>query len=139
MSGELTQAGANRAVVAGVGQAVSASAGMYVALATALPAAPETATLATFAADEVTTAGYSRLAVTWGSPSGDPAEIANDAALEFGPFTADPPSVGYAWLCTTSTGTSGDVLAYWTLDTPRDAANGDALRFAVGGLKISAD
>lgn len=139
MAGELTQVGANRAVQAGVGQAQAAAAGMYIALATAQPGTPDTATLADFAANEITTAGYARQAVSWTSPSGDPSEIANNAAIEFGPFTADPPEVGYCFLCTASTGTSGDVLAYWTLDTPRNAAVNDYLRFAAGALEISVD
>lgn len=139
MAGELTQYGANRAVQAGVGQAVSAAAGMYVALATALPASPDTATLSDFAANELATAGYSRQSVTWSSPSGDPSQISNSAAIEFGPFTADPPQVTHAFLCDVASGTTGNVLAYWTLDTPRDAAINDYLRFAAGALTISVD
>ena len=139
MAGELTRAGADRGVQAGAGEAVSAAAGMYVALGTAQPGAPDTATLQDFAADELTTAGYERLAVTWEAPAGDPSLISNDAAREFGPFTADPPEVGYAFLCTAASGTVGDVLAYWTADTPRDAAIDDYLRFAVNALSISLD
>ena len=139
MAGELTQAGADRAVKAGVGEAVSGAAGMYVALGTALPGTPDTATFADFAAIEITTAGYARLAVTWTAAAGDPSAISNDAALEFGPFTADPPSVGYAFLCTAASGTAGDVLAYWTLDAARDAAVDDYLRFATNALIISVD
>lgn len=136
---ELTQYGANRAVQAGVGQAVSATSGMYIALGTALPSSPDTASLADFAAHEITTGGYSRQAVSWTSPSGDPSEIENDAAIEFGPFTADPPAVQYAFLTDTSSGTTGNVMAYWTLDAAVDAASGDTLRFAAGDLKISVD
>jgi hypothetical protein len=112
---------------------------MYIALATALPTSPDTASLADFAANELTTGGYSRQAVTWSSPSGDPSQISNSAAIEFGPFTADPPQVTHCFLCDTSTGTSGNVLAYWTLDTPRDASTNDYLRFAAGALTISVD
>jgi len=139
MSGELTQYGANRAVQAGVGENVSAAAGMYLALITALPAGPDTATLADFAANEISTAGYSRQAVTWAAPSGDPSLIENDAQITFGPFTADPPEVGYCFLCDTSIGTSGNVMAYWTLTAPRDAATGDTLYFLAGDLEISVD
>lgn len=139
MAGELTQAGANRAVQAGVGQAQSAAAGMYVALATALPANPDTASLADFAANELSTSGYSRQAVTWSSPSGDPSTISNSDVIEFGPFAGDPPQVAYCFLCTTSTGTSGDVLAYWTLDAPKNAESGEKLRFSAGNLTMSVD
>lgn len=136
---ELTQAGAERAVQAGVGENVTAAAGMYLALATALPAVPETDTLAAYGSMEITTAGYSRQAVTWTAPAGDPSEIENTAAIEFGPFTADPPEVGYVFLCTASIGTSGDVLAQWTLDTARDAGDGDKLYFGAGDITISVD
>ena len=139
MSGQLTQFGANRAVQAGVGKSQAATAAMYIALATAEAATPDVATLANFAANEITTAGYSRQAVTWGSPSGDPSEIANDALIEFGPFTANPPEVTHCFLCDTSIGTSGNVMAYWELTTPRNAGDGDKLWFPIGDLKISVD
>lgn len=139
MSGQLTQFGANRAVAAGVGQTVTAASGMYVALATALPAGPDTATLAQFAANELTTAGYQRQAITWDAPSGDPSNVQNAALIEFGPFSADPPSVQTIFLCDTSIGTSGNVMAYWTADDARDGVAGDTLRIAAGDLDISVD
>jgi hypothetical protein len=139
MSGELTQFGANRAVVAGVGKAQAATSAMYVALATALPAGPDTATLASFVANEITTGGYSRQVVDWTSPTGDPSKVANDDIILFGEFSADPPEVGYAFLTDTSIGDLGNVMAYWTLDTPRDAATGDYIRFASGELTMSVD
>jgi len=139
MSGQLTQAGADRAVQAGVGEAQSAAAGMYLALATALPGSPDTDTLATFAGNEISTAGYSRQAVTWDAPAGDPSEISNSAVINFGTFTADPPEVTHVFLCTASSGTVGDVLAYWELDTARDANNGDSLEFGANELAISVD
>lgn len=139
MSGQLTQFGANRAVQAGVGKSQSAASGMYLALATAEAATPDVATLADFAANEISTAGYSRQGVTWGAPSGDPSAVANDAVITFGPFSADPPEVTHVFLCDTSIGTSGNVLAYWTLTTARDAGNGDSLYFGVGDLTISVD
>ena len=139
MSGQLTQFGANRAVQAGVGVAQAATAAMYLALATAEAASPDTATLASFAANEITTAGYSRQVVTWGSPSGDPSAIANDAVIAFGPLTADPPNVTHCFLCDTSIGNTGNVMAYWALTTPRDGNNGDTLSFGIGDLSLSVD
>ena len=139
MPGELTQFGANRAVLAGVGLAVSAASGMYVALATDIPNSPDTASLADFASYELTTSGYSRQAITWTSPSGDPSEISNENAIEFGPFDADPPNVTHAFLCDTSIGTSGNVMAYFELDTPRNASTGDILRFGENTLKMRID
>lgn len=139
MSGQLTQYGANRAITAGVGQAVSASAAMYLALATALPGTPDTGTLADFNQTELTTTGYSRQAVTWTEPSGDPSEVENAAEIAFGPFSADPPEVQYIFLTDAASGTSGNVLAYWTADAARDAGNGDEIKIAAGDLKISVD
>lgn len=139
MAGQLTQYGANRAVQAGVGQAVTAASAMYIALATAQPGGPDTATLATFAGNEIDTAGYQRQAVTWCAPAGDPSLISNDPELAFGPFTADPPEVTHCFLCDTSIGTSGNVLAYWALEEARNAENGDTLYFSVGDLEISVD
>lgn len=139
MSGQLTQFGANRAVQAGVGSNIAATAAMYLALATAEPASPDTATLAAFAANEITTAGYSRQVITWSSPSGDPSAISNAAKIEFGPYTADPPEVTHCFLCDTSIGATGNVMAYWTLTAPRNANNADTQFFGVGDLSISAD
>ena len=139
MSGKLTQYGANRAVQAGVGQGVTATAAMYFALITALPAGPKTASLSSYAANEITTAGYSRQEVTWGAPSGDPSEIPNAAEIVFGPFSADPPSVQYAFLTDTSIGTSGNVMAYWEGDAAQDGGTGDSIRIAAGDLAISVD
>ena len=139
MSGQLTQFGANRAVQAGVGQDVTATAAMYLALITALPAGPDTATLAGFAANEIATAGYSRQEVTWDTVSGDPSAILNAADIVFGPMTADPPSVQYLFLTDTSIGTSGNVMAYWTADEAQDAGDGDSIRIAAGELAISVD
>ena len=139
MAGQLTQFGANRAVQAGVGVNVAATAAMYIALATAEAATPDVATLASFAANEISTAGYSRQEVTFASPSGDPSAISNDAAITFGPYTADPPEVTHCFLCDTSIGTSGNVMAYWTLTTPRNANDGDTQFFGVGDLNISVD
>ena len=139
MAGQLTQFGANRAVQAGIGVQVAATSAMYMALGTAQAATPDTASLADFAANEIDTAGYERQAVTWASPSGDPSAVSNDAQLDFGAFEADPPEISHCFLCDTSIGTSGNVMAYWELTTARDAGDGDTLYFAIGDLVISVD
>jgi hypothetical protein len=112
---------------------------MYLGLGTALPTGPDTATLAAYGSVEISTAGYVRQVVDWTEPSGDPSEIANDAEVIFGPFEADPPPVQYLFLCDTSIGTSGNVMAYWEADAERDAGNGDSIRVAAGDLTISVD
>ncbi len=137
MTGQLTTFGRNRAVNAGVGNSEAATSSMHMALATALPTGPGTATLASFAAHEITTSGYSRQPVTWAAASGG--TIANSGTVLFGQFTADPPNVGYCWECDTSIGTTGDVIAYWTLGTALDAANGDYIQFSPGDISMAVD
>jgi hypothetical protein len=138
MTGQLTTTGRNRAINAGIGNSESAVATKYLALATALPTGPGTATLASFAAHELTTGGYSRQEITFASsPSGG--TIAHSGTVLFGAFSADPPEVAYCWQCDTSTGTTGSVIAYWTLDTPLDAASGDFIQFSPGEIKMAVD
>ncbi len=134
MAGKLTQHGHMRAVCAGVGGAINAAAAVYLALATAEPAGPGTATLAVFSANELTTSGYARQQVTWGAP-GTAGTINNTEPLTFG-FDADPPTVTHCFICDTSTGASGTVLAYWTLATALDATASDEIRFAATDLEM---
>lgn len=135
MTGQLTQFSHNRAVSAGVGSQIAATSAIYLALATALPLTPNTATLGDFAANELTTDGYSRQAVTWGAASAG--VIANSGNITFGPFTADPPNVTHAFLTDTSIGTTGNVMAYWEWTTARDVDNGDSLVVGSGDLTMS--
>jgi hypothetical protein len=139
MSGQLTQFGANRAVQAGVGTAVSAAAGCYLALTTGVAANPDTATLATWAALEIGTAGYARQAVTWTPVSGDPSSVGNWTELTFGPFSADPPEVTHAFICDVTSGSTGNVMAYWELTTARDVGIGAKLRVNLGDLTMTVD
>jgi len=137
MTGQLTTYGRNRAVNAGVGNSESAIATQYLALATALPTGPGTASLASFNAHEITTGGYSRQAITWASASGG--TIANSGTVLFGAFSADPPNVPYCWETDTSTGTTGNVIAFWTLGTALDAASGDYIQFSPGDVTMAVD
>ena len=137
MTGQLTTYGRNRAINAGVGNAEAATSAMYLALATALPASPQTATLGDFDDHEITTGGYDRQAVTWASASGG--SIANDGTILFGQFSADPPSVQYAFECDTSSGSTGNVMAYWTLDEAVDANNGDFIQISPTDLVLAID
>lgn len=137
MTGQLTTFGRNRAINAGIGNAESAASAMYLALSTALPAGPGTATLASFVALEVTTSGYARQAITWSGASGG--TISNAGTVLFGAFGADPPNIPYLFECDTSIGSFGDVLAYWTLGTALDAADGDYIQFAPGDVIMAVD
>jgi hypothetical protein len=135
MTGQLTQFGANRAVAAGVGNQIAATSAIYLALATALPATPGTATLAAFAAEEITTGGYSRQAVTWGTVTAG--TIPSSGNIIFGPFSADPPNVTHAFLTDTSIGTTGNVMAYWQWTVARDVESGDSLVVGSGDLTMN--
>lgn len=135
MAGEGAPAGTARAIDGITGRATVTARTTYLALLTAAPS--DTTTLATMA--EVTTAGYARQAVTWNAPSGDPSTSSNGSVITFGPFTADPPNVGWLALVSAATGTVGDFLYLWAADTPRDGAVGDTYRVAIGDLIISLD
>ena len=137
MTGQLTTLARNRAINAGIGNAESAVATKYLALATALPTGPGTATLASFAAHEISTSGYSRQEVTWGGVSGG--TVYNSGTVLYGVFTADPPNVTHCWETDTSIGTSGNVLAYWTLGTALDAASGDYIQFSPNDISMAVD
>ena len=135
MASKLTEHGHMRAVTAGIGNAISAAAALYIALATAEPAVPGTASLADFADNEITTTGYQRQAVTWGVP-GTAGTIANTSVLTY-TFEDDPPEVTHIFECDTSIGTSGTVLAYWTLASALNAATDDHIIFPAGSIDMS--
>ena len=137
MTGQLTLYGRQRAINAGIGNSESAIATKYLAMATALPTGPGTATLASFNAHEITTSGYSRQEITFSTPTGG--TVSNAGTVLYGSFSADPPSLQYIWECDTSTGTTGNVVAYWTLDDPLDAASGDFIQFSPGDIKMAVD
>ena len=121
------------ALDAKTGRATQTARTTYLALLTAAPTA--TTTLATMT--EVTTAGYSRQTVTWGAPAGNPRATSNTGALTFGPFSADPPNITHAALVSAASGTSGDLIDSWSLDTARDGISGDSLTVAIGALVLT--
>ena len=135
MPGQLSTVGANVALDAVTGRATQTARTTYLALLTAAPS--DSTTVATMT--EVTTAGYSRQACTFAAPSSDPSITSNTATITFGPFSADPPNVPYVALVSSASGTGGDFLAYWTADVARDAANGESIQIAAGGLTLSLD
>ena len=136
MSG-LSIVGAQTALNAVTGRATQSARSVYVALLTAAPT--DSTTVATMT--ELTTAGtngYSRQAVVWSAPtSADPSVTSNTATITWGPFTADLGNVTHLALVSSSTGTSGDFLTWWTATTPRNPANGESIQAAAGGLTIS--
>lgn len=135
MPGQLSTVGANNALDAATGRATQTARTVYLALLTAAPG--DSTTLATMT--ELTTAGYSRQVCAWSAPTGDPSLSSNTATITFGPFGADPPSVGWAALVSAASGTTGDFIAYWTADVAQDAANGQSIQVAIGALTLSLD
>lgn len=135
MPGQLSITGANIGLDAATGRATQTARTVYLALLTAAPS--DSTTVATMT--EVTTAGYARQACAWSAPTSDPSLVSNTSTITFGPFSADPPNVPYLALVSSSSGTGGDFIAYWTADTARDAANGESIQVAAGGLTLTLD
>lgn len=135
MPGQLSTVGANIALDAATGRVTQSARTVYLALVTVAPS--DSTTVATMT--EVTTAGYARQSCAFSAPTGDPSTSSNSATITFGPFTADPPSVAYGVLVSTASGAAGDLIAYWTADVARDAALGESIQVAAGGLTISID
>lgn len=108
----------------------------YLMLLTAAPS--NTSSLATYT--EVSATGYSRQTVTWGAAtvnSGGQYQVANSAAVLFGPFTGTSGLGLPATMCalvTVSSGTSGLPLMLWTLDTPGTATQNSSLQLPIGSL-----
>jgi hypothetical protein len=86
--------------------------------------------------------GYSRQTVSWTAPtliSLVPA-TQNSGAMTFGPFTAGTgATVSHAALVSAASGTSGDLLAWWSLDTSRTPATNDAITIAANALTLSVE
>lgn len=130
-----TVAGAQRYLDAITGRAAAAARTTYIAALTAAPT--RTTTLATMA--EVTTAGYSRQTYVPSAPTAvDPPVTALNTAVTFGPFTADPPAITHLALVSAATGTTGDLIGYWAVDTAKDVGIGDSITVSASSASISA-
>lgn len=138
MPGEASTVGANLGLDAITGRAATAARTTYLACLTAAPT--DATTLATMAeAGTPGTAGYARPAVTWGAPTGDPATTSNTNAITVGPLTADLAAVTHLALVSAATGTAGDFLYWWAVDTAKDPAAGDSITLAAGALVARLD
>jgi hypothetical protein len=138
MAGQLSTVGANNALDAATGRATQTARTVYLALLTVAPTDSTTmASMTEVFAPGVS--GYARQTCAWGAPTGDPSTSSNTATITFGPFSADPPSVAYAALVSASTGTVGDLIAYWTANVAQDAASGQSIQVSVGALTLSID
>lgn len=135
MAGQLSTVGSNIALDAATGRATQTARTVYLALLTVAPT--DSTTVASMT--EVTTTGYSRQSCAFAAPSGDPATTSNTATITFGPFTADPPSIAYAALVSSASGTGGDFIAYWTADVAQDATTGQSIQVSAGALTLAVD
>ena len=134
IGGQFTTAGSDLAINKTLRNTGTSPTSLYLGLATA--AVTDASTLASIT--EVTTAGYSRQAVTFTAPSGDPSATANSADITFGPFSADPPSIAYAFVTDAASGTAGTIYAYWD-GTAVDAGSGESIVVRAGDLDFTVD
>lgn len=88
--------------------------------------------------NEVTTAGYTRQAVTWSVPSNaSPSVTSNTAVITFGPFTVSMVSVPtHMALVSAVSGTVGDFLWWWEIDNPTLPDVNESLQILVGDLSM---
>lgn len=136
MPGQASTRGSAIGLDAITGRATQTARTMYLAYLTAAPS--DATTMATMS--EVTTPGtngYTRPVASWTDPSTTELTALSAQALS-GPFTADLANITHVALVSASTGTVGDLTAYWTLDTARDPIIGDSVQFpATTGLSLS--
>lgn len=137
MPGELSTVGAQYALDYVTGRALAYTAARPTYLALLIAAPTDASTLVTMA--EVTTAGYARQTVTWtAATSASPSSTGNGAAVTFGPFTVAMASAAtHCALVSAASGTAGDFLMWWALDTARQAAVNESIQFAIGALVMT--
>lgn len=139
MAGEFSDAGGLKALDAVTGRATITSATTYLALLTAAPT--DTTTPATMT--EYAATGYSRQTVAFSTPAlnaSNVPESSNTGVLTFGPFTAGTgATISHCALVTSASGTTGEIRAWWSLDTSRTPGTNDSLQFAISALKIAVD
>jgi hypothetical protein len=122
--------------ITGRAVAYTAPRNTYLALASGNPDDDDW-TMATL--PEITTPGYARQQVVWTAPTGAPMTTQNTALLFYGPFTADMlDSANYAALVTAQTGTTGEVIYVWPIDSPLLAVTNESLQIAAGALTLNA-
>ena len=104
---------------------------VYVGLYTAAPSDTTEGT-------EVSGGSYARQAVTFGAPSGNPAQIANSSSVSFPVATANWGTVTHVALHSASTGT-GNQIAWAPLTTSKAINTDDQAVFNAGALTVQLD
>lgn len=139
MAGSLSDKGADIALDAASGRATQTARTMYLALLTAAPSNSSTpATMTEYAAT-----GYSRQAWTPTTPAANSSarRTSNSNAITFGPITGanGSTSITHAALVSSSSGTTGDLTMFWTLDASRTPAAGDSITVAINAVSMDLD
>lgn len=111
----------------------------YLALYTVSP--NDASTMASIAPGvEVTMTGYARQAITWTAPtSATPPETHNSGVLTFGPFTGAMQTVVAHGVVSTSSGASGDLVAFGLLTLARTPLSGDSFQAPVGIFSLTCE
>lgn len=97
-----------------------------------------TAPTDTSAGTEVSGGAYARQSVTFGAPSGNPAQISNSSQILFPEATASWGTIVAAALHSASSG-GGNMIAWANLTTSKTIAAGDQAVFNTGGLVVQLD
>lgn len=123
-------------LVLGIGTP-SVPAHVYVGLATAT--VDEDSTLATIT--ECTDATYSRQEATFDTPTevSDAMRTYTTADITFGAFTTGGAAITHAFLTDAASGTSGSVIACFTLGTTKYTNEGETLKINAGDMYIQYD
>lgn len=138
MPGSPTVLGAGLGLDAKTGRAAVAARSVYMALlsVTGVVVAPTADTTLATMEGELVVAGYARQLVTFTAPAGSPRVTSNAGAVTWGPFDADPPVVTHIALVSAASGTVGDLIAFWSVNTQRDAAIGDSISANAGAITL---
>jgi len=139
MAGQFSDTGAKRALDAVTGRATQTARTTYLALLTAAPS--DATTDGTISITEYGATGYSRQTVAWTAPALNGSSIpesSNSGVITYGPFSAGTgATVTHAALVSAASGTTGDMLAWWNLDTSRTPAVNDSISIAANALKLA--
>lgn len=140
MPGELSDAGADIALDAVSGRATQTARTMYVALLTAAPSDATTPATMT----EYSATGYARATFTPTTPAasgGGARRFSNNAQITIGPLTGANGSstITHAALVSSSSGTTGQLVLFWTLDSSRTPAANDSVQIAANAFTFDAD
>lgn len=134
MTGALTDKGADIALDAMTGRATQTARTVYLALLTADPT--RTGTPASMS--EYSATGYARVAYTPATPAttGSNRKSGNTGAITFGPLTGATGSVSvtHLGLVSSASGTTGDLVYRWAVDTARSPAAGDSITVAIDAV-----